>query len=1038
MAANNGPAEGRKPFTFVERVRRSGMDASLLYESVIELADEGLLTAGAVNAAAGILLEELGLPDYFFHHISKPALKDVLRAIATHMRWRNGRFELTGDVAEARFDVDGGVQARIATEETRDRMEAVLNPVMSGRRIEYYFSPQRRYYTYIVRPDTCKELAEVPPGASRFAFAANPDYEGMPPATRERYEAFLRRAEDAVVPVVEVTPSETTDETRIMFREDFCTSPLPLIRKLISDLGLTLNRAYWETYRGKCGRVVSICSLYVAGRPAKAKMDLAAARLADLLALEQSSISQLYLKGDLEFDEFLFAVNAHAFVHNFLYKGLDSDRQIWESMAGRLRDAFAKRVFDTNRSEYTREVLAAAVASRPELVKELYKVFERRFHPRYKTRPSAATVEKELDAYRRRVAVALLDDTTGRDVFLFMARLVTDTLKTNFYKMPKRSFSFRFSRDVLDPLVFPGKVFGVFYTVGFYSIGTHMRAEDVARGGLRILRVSPSTYEDALDDMPLLNYALGPVAQRLKHKDIAESGAKGVIAPHPAYAPEGLRALLDYTEGIMDLIQPCPDVVDCHGSPEMVFFGPDEGSAPYMDAVAERAKERGYRHWRTITTGKSIGVPHDEFGLTAEREVFALVPRGEQGTELQLDGKKVLLGTDTAAIYDAMGERIDSSGMTTTGVMACFRTILKEMGVREEDVRLMMTGGPDGDLGGNQIQTFKGTICMVVDGGGVLFDPEGLDRRALMEIAFARHTKPRLDSMAYPESKLGAKGFKLPRKTGAATLPGGLRVDDGALFHRNVLAEPKLRPLVEQARINAFIPCGGLKDTVNAGNVGAFLDLFQELCVIVEGANVFFDDAAREAIAEGTTIIHIKDSSANKGGVFSSSVAEVLTAFLLGDDYEKVLVQNAAARAKLVREVFDLIRGAAAAETRMLMALRANYGTPLFRLSVETSEQLFAVQDVLALRMNDILARPKAVEAALRAYVPPSLVKRLGVQKILDIFSDPELASYRNAMITKKLASMALYRYAEEWDKFTDALEGDLDKALDMIVSGTA
>ncbi|HRU06271.1 MAG TPA: hypothetical protein P5137_10925, partial [Candidatus Brocadiia bacterium] len=64
-------------FSFVETVRRSGLDPSLLYEAVIDLAQEGFLTARCVNAAAGVLLTELGLPAYFFRHISPEALKGV-------------------------------------------------------------------------------------------------------------------------------------------------------------------------------------------------------------------------------------------------------------------------------------------------------------------------------------------------------------------------------------------------------------------------------------------------------------------------------------------------------------------------------------------------------------------------------------------------------------------------------------------------------------------------------------------------------------------------------------------------------------------------------------------------------------------------------------------------------------------------------------------------------------------------------------------------------------------------------------------------
>ncbi len=89
--------------------------------------------------------------------------------------------------------------------------------------------------------------------------------------------------------------------------------------------------------------------------------------------------------------------------------------------------------------------------------------------------------------------------------------------------------------------------------------------------------------------------------------------------------------------------------------------------------------------------------------------------------------------------------------MTTTGIMGAFRTLVSHYGSREEDLNLMITGGPDGDLGANQIQCYKGKICLIIDGGSILFDPQGLDREALMKIAFMRHTSPRANSRFFPD-----------------------------------------------------------------------------------------------------------------------------------------------------------------------------------------------------------------------------------------------------------------------------------------------
>ncbi|MDH7568653.1 MAG: NADP-specific glutamate dehydrogenase GdhA, partial [Armatimonadota bacterium] len=501
---------------------------------------------------------------------------------------------------------------------------------------------------------------------------------------------------------------------------------------------------------------------------------------------------------------------------------------------------------------------------------------------------------------------------------------------------------------------------------------------------------------------------------------------------------DGLNAMYDFSEGILDLMLPSPEVVDYLGKPEMLFFGPDEGTAGFMDAVAYRGRERGYRYWRTLTTGKSFGIPHDVYGLTRDGRVFGLLSRDEAGTELQIDGETVIVTPDCHRLYQEIGDAIDTSGMTTMGVMASFRTVLDFLGMREEEIRLMMTGGPDGDLGGNQIQSFRGKICLLIDGGSVLYDPDGLNRTELVKLALARHTSPRLDSMAYPAECIGPRGFRVPRTPGPVRLPDGTEVPDGAYFHRRFLVDPAVRRLVADAHIQAFLPCGGFKDTINGENVGVFLQNFPELRVIVEGANVFFSDAARDWIARESNILQIKDSTANKGGVTCSAIAEVLSMFLLGDRYERVLVHDARLRSRFIGSIFQLIAHNAVAETRVLLNLRRKTGVPLHTLSVTTSEALLSLQDRLYRHLEAIAADKEVVDAVIRAYVPAVLLEHLGLKRVLSLLNRPELRAYRDAILTKKIAAMALYRYAEEWEALTRRVEEDCLGTVREIVAGQA
>lgn len=152
------------------------------------------------------------------------------------------------------------------------------------------------------------------------------------------------------------------------------------------------------------------------------------------------------------------------------------------------------------------------------------------------------------------------------------------------------------------------------------------------------------------------NYNLANTQQR-KNKDIPEGGAKGVILTdfnnqdHPTIAFE------KYIDSLLDLILPQQSgnsIVDLHGQEEILFMGPDENTAGLVDWATEHAKIRGAKWWKSFFTGKSMelgGIPHDRFG------------------------------------------------MTTRGVRAFVEGIYEKLGLKQEDVTKIQTGGPDGDLG---------------------------------------------------------------------------------------------------------------------------------------------------------------------------------------------------------------------------------------------------------------------------------------------------------------------------------------------------
>lgn len=94
----------------------------------------------------------------------------------------------------------------------------------------------------------------------------------------------------------------------------------------------------------------------------------------------------------------------------------------------------------------------------------------------------------------------------------------------------------------------------------------------------------------------------------------------------------------------------------------------------------------------------------------------------------------------------------------------------------------------------------------MVDGSGVLYDPEGIDRTHLNSLASSR-----LPVMHYkgPFSNLG---YLVKINDTNVTLPSGEKIQNGMIF-RN---EFHLR---EDVQADFFVPCGGRPEAINISNV---------------------------------------------------------------------------------------------------------------------------------------------------------------------------------------------------------------------------
>ena len=405
-------------------------------------------------------------------------------------------------------------------------------------------------------------------------------------------------------------------------------------------------------------------------------------------------------------------------------------------------------------------------------------------------------------------------------------------LKTNFYTPTKVALSFRLDPSFLPDLEYPQPLYGMFLVISSESRGFHLRFRDIARGGIRIVKSrNREAYSINARSMFDENYGLANTQQR-KNKDIPEGGSKGVILLDAQNQDKGSVAFEKYIDSIMDLLLPATSpgiknpIVDLYGKEEILFMGPDENTADLVDWATEHARTRGAPWWKSFFTGKSPklgGIPHDAYG------------------------------------------------MTTLSVREFVKGIYRKLELDPSNVRKMQTGGPDGDLGSNEILLSNEKYTSIVDGAGVLVDPHGIDREELLRLAKKRSMISEFDI-----TKLSNAGYRVLVDENNVKLPSGEVINNGTMF-RNTFH------LRQTGFTDCFVPCGGRPESIDLSSVSKLIkDGKSTIPYIVEGANLFITQDAKLRLEEAGCIL-FKDASANKGGVTSSSL-EVLASLSFDDE----------------------------------------------------------------------------------------------------------------------------------------------------------
>ncbi|KAI8619996.1 Glutamate/Leucine/Phenylalanine/Valine dehydrogenase-domain-containing protein [Chytriomyces sp. MP71] len=799
--------------------------------------------------------------------------------------------------------------------------------------------------------------------------------------TLSSYERIVKEVLKRTGVVIELLDVPATKEKRLIvgFKQGTTRRYFSALSDLYHFYGLSSSRKFVENFSNG----VTVMSIYLSQAKATATpMEHAIQQVVKeaslLYCLPSTPLHAHFKSGKLSVQETIYGYTCWIFAQHFLnrlgseYASLRALLDTKDTTHNEVLSSLKKRL---RTDTFTRAYILEVIQSYPELIKQCYVSFavDHYINPtqnelapslsyqRLQTTPILTEVEL-LDTIRKTVA-----NSQEAMIFESFVTFNKHVLKTNFYQPTKIALSFRMDPKFLPELEYPTPLFGMFFVVGSEFRGFHLRFRDIARGGIRIVKSrNAEAYSINLRSLFDENYGLANTQQR-KNKDIPEGGSKGTILLNPDQQGNPKFAFEKYVDAILDLVisEKVPgikdQIVDKYGKPEILFFGPDEGTADYMDWASLHARHRGASFWKAFTTGKSQsmgGIPHDTYG------------------------------------------------MTTRSVHQYVLGIYEKLGLKESSITKMQTGGPDGDLGSNEILISSEKTIGIIDGSGVLYDPVGIDRAELTRLATERKMVSHFDM-----SKLTKAGFRVLVDENNVKLPDGTLVHSGFKF-RN---EFHLNPL---ASADLFVPCGGRPEAIDIGNVQNLFnaDGTARFKYIVEGANLFITQEARLKL-EAAGVILFKDASANKGGVTSSSL-EVLAALAFNDEEfkEHMTVKDGVVPefyATYVKSVQEFIEKAARMEFEALWTEGEKTGTPRSILSDTLSLGIVKLNEELqrtTLWDNLPLRRMVLSEA-----FPKLLIDKLGLDTLLERV--PE--AYVKAIFGCYLASRFVYKYGSSPSQFS-------------------
>ncbi|KAF8455771.1 glutamate/leucine/phenylalanine/valine dehydrogenase [Kalaharituber pfeilii] len=810
--------------------------------------------------------------------------------------------------------------------------------------------------------------------------------------TKQIYQHIVQNVMERTGPVIEMFDVEGTREKRLVvgYRQRSAVGLFSALSDLYHYYGVTSARKYVEQFSNG----VTVMSIYLRPLPAgiaeagskprqfppiEASIYQIMKEVSLLYCLPQNKFQVHFVDGTLSLQETIYAHCVCIFIGHFLNRLgseytslaslLDSSNPMHMEVLTKIKRRLRQETFT---SEYIFEI----IDQYPDLVRALYLQFANVHY--VQTRGENDDFKPTLSFLRLQVERVLTDqeihDLIRRKVANDHQAMVMDAfmvfnrhvLKTNFYTPTKVALSFRLNPSFLPTMEYPQPLYGMFLVIGTEFRGFHLRFRDIARGGIRIVKSrNREFYAINVRNIFDENYNLANTQQR-KNKDIPEGGSKGVVLLDADHQDKATQAFQKYIDSILDLLLPANSpgikdpIVDLHKQPEILFMGPDENTANLVDWATEHARVRGAPWWKSFFTGKSPslgGIPHDVYG------------------------------------------------MTSLSVREYVKGIYRKLNINPANIKKMQTGGPDGDLGSNEILLSNEKYVSIVDGSGVLVDPNGINHEELIRLA-----KKRAMISEFDISKLSPKGYRVLVDETDVKLPSGEIVNNGMIF-RNTFH------LRGGMHIDTFVPCGGRPEAIDLSNVGKLIvEGKSTIPYIVEGANLFITQDAKLRLEKAGTIL-FKDASANKGGVTSSSM-EVLASLSFDDEgfIENMCINNGQIPEfykAYVKAVQETIKRNAALEFEAIWREHQATGKPRSIISDELSVAITRLDEEL--QKSELWDNVPLRSAILEEALPNILIEKIGLETILKRVPQ----NYLRAIFGSYLASRFIYEAGSNPSQFS-------------------